>query len=108
MQREEGNQISIKQSTRRGWLRHGNPPGDLTTAPRCGARTRAKASCKAPAMANGRCRLHGGKSTGPRTEDGRQRCGAINRKHGRYSNKEIAERRQTRYLIRCVRAGRWL
>jgi hypothetical protein len=108
MQSDIGNQTSIRKSNGRGWLRHGNPPGDFSTAPRCSAQTRAGGSCKAPAMANGRCRLHGGKSTGPRTEEGRQRCGALNRKHGRYSNKAIAERRQARYLLRCVRAGRWL
>lgn len=50
--------------------------------PRCGARTRAGHPCKAPALwiagaagpRNGRCRMHGGLSTGPRTPEGRQRC----------------------------------
>ena len=28
----------------------------------CGAKTRAGGSCRQPAMKNGRCRLHGGKS----------------------------------------------
>lgn len=32
--------------------------------PECGARTRSGASCRTPAMANGRCRMHGGKSKG--------------------------------------------
>ena len=49
---------------RRGWLKNGNPPGDFTKAPRCGAKTRRGSSCQCPAMTNGRCRLHGGKSTG--------------------------------------------
>lgn len=31
----------------------------------CGAQTRSGAKCMLPGMANGRCRLHGGKSTGP-------------------------------------------
>lgn len=30
----------------------------------CGAKTRAGGKCKAPAMKNGRCRVHGGASTG--------------------------------------------
>ncbi len=30
----------------------------------CGAKTRSGGTCKQPAMPNGRCRLHGGKSTG--------------------------------------------
>ena len=29
--------------------------------------------CKGPAMASGRCRMHGGASTGPRTPEGLQR-----------------------------------
>jgi glucans biosynthesis protein len=33
-------------------------------APRCGARTRKGNSCLSPAMKNGRCRMHGGKSPG--------------------------------------------
>src|SRR5690625_2845564 len=31
----------------------------------CGAKTRAGTPCRNGAMANGRCRMHGGKSTGP-------------------------------------------
>ena len=30
----------------------------------CGAKTRKGARCRSPAMPNGRCRMHGGKSTG--------------------------------------------
>lgn len=33
---------------------------------KCGAKTRAGTPCKNSAMANGRCRMHGGKSTGAR------------------------------------------
>ncbi len=42
----------------------------------CGARTKATgAPCKRRDIyANGRCRLHGGLSTGPRTEAGKRRC----------------------------------
>jgi hypothetical protein len=36
-------------------------------------------------MRNGRCRLHGGKSTGPRTEEGRARIRAARTRHGRYT-----------------------
>jgi hypothetical protein len=55
---------------RRGQLRNGNPTGDYGAAPRCGAHTRSGTSCRQPAMANGRCRFHGGLSTGPRTAEG--------------------------------------
>lgn len=37
----------------------------LATHPRCGAHCRTTGlPCRNPAMANGRCRMHGGKSTG--------------------------------------------
>src|SRR5262245_31100487 len=36
-------------------------------------------------MANGRCRIHGGLSTGPKTAVGRERCRMTQWKHGRYS-----------------------
>ena len=43
--------------------------------PKCGARTRAGGSCKAPVLrGKARCRMHGGLSTGPRTADGKARC----------------------------------
>jgi hypothetical protein len=42
--------------------------------PRCGARTRAGGTCKAPALPEKeRCRLHGGLSTGPKTPEGKAR-----------------------------------
>ena len=37
-------------------------------ASRCGAKTRSGEPCKNYAMANGRCRMHGGKSTGPKDQ----------------------------------------
>ncbi|HME23125.1 MAG TPA: HGGxSTG domain-containing protein [Acetobacteraceae bacterium] len=65
-----------------GPLRNGNPRGDPNAAPRCGARTRAGGACRAPAMANGRCRMHGGCSTGPRTAEGLARLRAAHTVHG--------------------------
>ena len=53
-------------------------------APRCGAYARRTGlPCQKPAMPNGRCRLHGGASTGPRTPEGIARCTAAPMKHGR-------------------------
>jgi hypothetical protein len=44
---------------------------------RCGARTRAGGTCKAPAVwGKERCRMHGGLNTGPKTAEGRARCAA--------------------------------
>jgi hypothetical protein len=37
----------------------------------CGAQTRQGRPCIATALANGRCRNHGGASTGPKTAEGR-------------------------------------
>ena len=45
-----------------------NPALALANASRrCGARCRDGERCRGAAMANGRCRMHGGPSTGPRT-----------------------------------------
>lgn len=70
---------------RRGWLKNGNAPGDPTQARRCGARTRRQTTCRGPAMRNGRCRMHGGTSTGPRTSEGIERSRRARWKHGAYS-----------------------
>jgi hypothetical protein len=80
---------------RRGRLRHGNPSGDFLAAPRCGARTRAGGVCRQPAMASpgggrGRCRLHGGKSTGARTAAGLARCRTATLTHGHRTAEIIA------------------
>jgi glucans biosynthesis protein len=80
---------------RRGWLNNGNPPGDFSTARRCGAKTRGGATCRAPGMPNGRYRLHGGASTGPRTE-GLARSQRARWKHGLYSRHFREARRQAR------------
>ena len=61
---------------------------------RCGAKTRRGAACQRPAnKKNGRCRLHGGASTGPRTEDGRARISAANLRHGQFTKIKLEERR---------------
>jgi hypothetical protein len=50
----------------------------------CGARTRAGTPCKMRNFrARGRCRLHGGLSTGPKTEAGRRQSAENGRKGGR-------------------------
>ena len=70
-------------------------------APRCGARTRSGCPCRAPAMPNGRCRMHGGRSTGPRTAEGMERLRTARTKHGAHAS----EMRETRALIRALKAG---
>ena len=66
----------------------------------CGAKTRAGTSCKGQPMPNGRCRMHGGASTGPRTQEGLERIRKSRTKHGGYSS----EMREIRELIRELRA----
>ena len=57
-------------------------------APRCGARSkRTGKPCRGAAMPNGRCKLHGGKSTGPRTAEGLARSRRANWKHGHFRGK---------------------
>ena len=85
---------------RRGQLRNGATPGDFLAARRCGARTRTGECCRQPAMRNGRCRMHGGLSTGPRTAEGRARCAAARRTHGFYSAEMVALRRTGAALCR--------
>ncbi len=88
---------------RRGWLRHGNPPGDFSRAPRCEARTRRGTPCQCPAMRNGRCRLHGGLSTGPKTAEGVERIRRASTTHGRRSQAARAERQYLRILTKECR-----
>jgi hypothetical protein len=88
---------------RLGSLKNGNPSGDFTKAPRCGARNRRGLSCQQPAMKNGRCRLHGGKSTGARTPEGRRRIAQANLKHGYFTKAARQERRDFRALVKGLR-----
>ena len=84
-------------------LRNGNPAGNPNLAPRCGAKNRAGCPCRAPAMPNGRCRLHGGKSTGPRTPKGIASRATANTRHGRQSAPKRAEKLYLRTLIQRAR-----
>ena len=71
----------------------------------CGARSKRNRGrpCRQPAMENGRCRLHGGYCTGPRTHEGLRRASRANWKHGFYSAKAINDRWYVRKLIREFR-----
>jgi hypothetical protein len=51
-------------------------------------------------MRNGRCRLHGGLSTGPRTPEGIERIRQAVTKHGNYTAEAKAERRELRKLMK--------
>jgi hypothetical protein len=102
---ESGNTVT----SRLGTLRNGNPSGNPHLSPRCGAKTRSGAPCRAPAMWSKkagkytRCRMHGGASTGPRTPEGLERCRRTNWKHGERSVERITERRAFRRTFQWIR-----
>ena len=65
----------------------------LLLHPQCGAHCRTTGKpCKGPAMANLRCRMHGGTSTGRPIV------------HGRATKAAKRERREVRELLRALRA----
>ena len=72
---------------------------------RCGAKTRRGTACQRAAYKhNGRCALHGGRSTGPRTQRGLQRISEANLKHGRQTKDKLAAQRHAAAVGRRVRA----
>jgi hypothetical protein len=86
-------------------LRNANQPGDPNSAPRCGAKTRSGTPCRGPAMrGKKRCKLHGGKSTGPRTPEGLARSKTSRLRHGFYSREAVEARRQKRAMRRKAQA----
>ena len=67
-------------------------------SPRCGARTRKGTPCRSPTMPNGRCRMHGGLSTG--APKGNKNA----LKHGFYTSEAIAKRREASVMLRALKA----
>ncbi len=65
---------------------------------KCGAKTRSGAPCRSPAMANGRCRMHGGAATGAPLGN----SNALT--HGLYTAETKAFRAETSALLRRARA----
>ena len=71
----------------------------------CNAKTRTGILCRRTGSAkNGRCHLHGGKSTGPKTAEGRARIAAAQFKHGNRSKAAIAAQRARAAHGRAIRA----
>ena len=71
----------------------GNPKpwlyGPSWQGQRCEARTRRGTPCQRPGnKINGRCKLHGGRSTGPRTAEGIAHLAASKTTHGRTTKAE--------------------
>ena len=72
--------------------------GGRISAPRCQALSkRSKLQCKKAALTGKRvCMFHGGKSTGPATEDGRKRCAIAKTVHG-YETRAAREYRAKKF-----------
>ena len=68
--------------------------GGRVTCQRCQAKSkRTKLQCAAPALKGKQvCKTHGGRSTGPKTEAGRQRCVQAKTIHGRETRQARTER----------------
>jgi hypothetical protein len=64
---------------------------DDSVSKTCGAKNRSSKPCKLPAGTNGRCRFHGGRSTGPLTPKGKSVAAQNSRKHGIYSRGYTSE-----------------
>lgn len=69
----------------------------------CGAIARQNnfKPCRQPGMlTNGRCRLHGGKSTGAKTEEGKIKSAQANLKNGNYTSQAMWERKKMRMMMK--------
>ncbi len=109
---------------RRGEPNLAPPPGQSPGGRFSGAKARTTGcACRASlpagltrgAMANGRCRMHGGASTWPRTAEGFTRLAAARTTHGKYGAAKRAEQRyvgtltvRMRVLTAVVRLQRFL
>ena len=72
---------------------------------RCLAKTRRGTECQRPAYKrNGRCGLHGGKSTGAKTPEGLHRISAANLKHGKFTKEKMEAQRKRGKVGRRVSA----
>jgi hypothetical protein len=73
---------------------------NIKNTKKCGAKTRKSLPCQSPAMKNGRCRMHGGKSTGARTKEGIERIKKANFKNGLYTKEMVLSRKYMAWLVR--------
>ena len=70
---------------------------------RCGAKTRAGGPCQNPAIGGRkRCTLHGGPSTGPKSEVGKRQIVDAHLKHGRRSRAYLEKVRAINAELRRV------
>ena len=66
--------------------------GDQWQGLRCGSKTRSGSKCRRPAYKrSGKCHLHVGASTGPRTKAGLARLTEVRTKHGKFTKEKRAD-----------------
>lgn len=70
----------------------------------CGAKARTKIGepCQRAPLKNGKCRLHGGLSTGPKTQEGKARARGAVLRHGFYSEGSLNE---SKFITECLRVA---
>ena len=72
--------------------------------PCCTAKSKRTGNlCRQPAMQNGKCRFHGGKSTGAKTAQGKLKRDQANIMHGFYTKQSQKERGMMRVLLRTMK-----
>ena len=78
--------------------------GGRIRCPRCQAKSkRTKQQCRSPAIRGKRvCRIHGGRSTGPRTKEARNLCGAAKTLYGHETRAIRAKRQQAEAELKLL------
>ncbi len=85
-------------------LKNSNIPFDLRACKLCGARKRkTNEPCRVKAMKNGKCRLHGGLSTGAKTEEGKRKRSKANYKDGMYTKDMFRIGEEVKILSRSLK-----
>ena len=70
---------------------------------RCGAKTRVGGACQNPAIkGRGRCKLHGGRSTGARSPQGKARVAAAHTTHGKRSKAHLEKVRAIKLELKRI------
>ena len=70
---------------------------------RCGAKNRVGGACQNPAIeGRDRCKLHGGRSTGARSPQGKARAAAAHTTHGKRSKAHVEKVKSINFEIRRI------
>lgn len=96
--------LALNSTTTAGYEALLSTAAGKITCRRCQARSgRTKLQCGRPAISTSKkskCQFHGGRSTGPRTQEGLDRIRAAHWKHGE-STKVVREKQSAKNLMFC-------